>query len=126
MENREFFEKLSGWTPFCIEVEIDKLQIFMGIMNNLGNEKIQRVIDWPGPRTVDGYDDGGYCELCAGITRTFCRLDSYSGLMHAMYSFTSDAILFIADQNKEAQKKLKVEKIKKLTEEVKKLEEELK
>ena len=126
MKNQEFFEKLSGWTPFLIEMEIAKLSVFMGIMNNLGAEKVQRIIDWEGPRTVSHYDDGGYCELCASIMNTFCRFDAYSGAMHEMYGFTSDAILFLADRNKEFQKQNKLDKIKKLQEDIKKLEDEVK
>ena len=101
-----------------MEVEIAKISIFMGILNNFQSDRIQRVVD------LDGSADDR--KLCAEIMHLFCSLDSYSGLMDEMYAFTSEAIIFIAGKNKVIERQIKIDKIKKLQEEVAKLEEEIK
>jgi len=127
MTNREFFEAWSQWGDFPIEIEIAKLSIFRGIRNNPAREDIQRVINWEGPRSVSQYDEAGYCDLCAHITSLFSNFDSsHSSAQHEMYAFTSEAILFLADQNKELQKQIKTDQIKKLQKDIEKLEQELK
>ncbi|MBU2685654.1 MAG: hypothetical protein KKF27_20625, partial [Gammaproteobacteria bacterium] len=126
MNNRAFFEAWSEWGDFPIEIEVAKLSIFRGIRNNLSNEEIQRVIAWEKPRTTAEYDEAGYCDLCSKIMFRFSNFDSsYSSAQHEMCVFTSEAILVLADQNKELQKQIKVDQIKKLQRDIEKLELEL-
>jgi hypothetical protein len=116
MNFSEFFKRYDGWTEFSLELEETQLRLFRAIGNNLANKKIQRVVDWDGPRTTDTFDDDGYCDLCRSILDFYapgfdCGSSRY---MHEMYQFVSECCLYHAGKNAEVQVRLKEEKIKKL------------
>ena len=127
MTNKEFFDHWINFTSFSIEIEIAKLRLFRALINNFGDVHFQNIFNWEGKRSTDYYDDAGYCQLCADAVHFY--LPDFdpdcSSVIHGIYEFLSDVILFVGEQRKDWAIKIKQEEIKKLQNQIEKLQEEL-